>query len=392
MEFLPNQGFRGDKMDIAERVKKIQGSERSQRKITVPKGAVRMDLGDPDFPTPPHIQEAALKAMRDNFTHYGNAFGEEDLREAICFSLMRDYGVKRSPENVLVTVGGLEAINVICATYLNPGDEALVFDPGYSAYAVSVTLFGGRPVSVPLTDDFHINFDSLRAKITERTKIIFMANPSNPTAALLREDEIRGLARVALEHNLLIVVDEVYHKLLYDGVRHFSICQVEEARDRSILLNSFSKTYAMTGWRVGYVVAGVEVIKGLVHFHRAMVTCVSVPLQKACLAALQGPQDCVAQMVSQFDRRRAVVDLTLKKIDGIIPRPCEGAFYFFPRYTQSLSSKDITHYLGERGLMVRSGTEFGEKGQNHIRLSFATSVEEIEEGMRRLKKALEDLK
>jgi len=379
-------------MDIAERVKRIQGSERSQRKIAVPKGSIRMDLGDPDFPTPPHIQEAALKAMRDNFTHYGNAFGEEDLREAICSSLMRDYGVKSSPENVMVTVGGLEAINVICATYLNPGDEALVFDPGYSAYAVSVTLFGGRPVSVPLMDDFHINFDSLRARITERTKIIFMANPSNPTAALLREDEIRGLARVALEHNLLIVVDEVYHKLLYDGSRHFSICQVEEAKDRSILLNSFSKTYAMTGWRVGYVAAGVEVIKGLVHFHRALVTCVSVPMQKACLAALQGPQDCVAQMVSQFDRRRKVVDQGLKMIDGIIPRACEGAFYFFPRYTHSLSSKDMTHYLGERGLQVRSGTEFGEKGQNHIRLSFATSVEEIEEGMKRLKKALEDLK
>jgi len=379
-------------MDIAERVKKIQGSERSQRKIAIPKGVIRMDLGDPDFPTPLHIQEAALKAMRDNFTHYGNAFGEEDLREAICFSLMRDYGIKRSPENVLVTVGGLEAINVICATYLNPGDEALVFDPGYSAYAVSVALFGGRPVSVPLMDDFHINFDLLRAKITERTKIIFMANPSNPTAALLREDEIRGLARVALEHNLLIVVDEVYHKLLYNGSRLFSICQVEEAKDRSILLNSFSKTYAMTGWRVGHVVAGVEVIKGLVHFHRAMVTCVSVPLQKACLAALQGPQDCVTEMVSQFDRRRKVVDQELKKINGIIPRPCEGAFYFFPRYTHSLSSKDMTHYLEERGLQVRSGTEFGEKGQHHIRLSFAISVEEIQEGMKRLKKGLEDLK
>ncbi len=379
-------------MEIAERVKRIQGSERSQRKIAVPKGAIRMDLGDPDFPTPPHIQDAALKAMKDNFTHYGNAFGEEDLREAVCSSLMRDCGVQRTPENVLVTVGGLEAINVICATYLNSGDEALVFDPGYSAYAVSVTLFGGRAVSVPLMDNFHIDFDQLKAKITVRTKIIFMANPSNPTAALLREDEIRGLARVALEHNLLIVMDEVYHKLLYDGFRHFSICQVEEAKDRAILLNSFSKTYAMTGWRVGYVVAGAEIIKDLVHFHRALVTCVSVPLQKACLAALQGPQDCVTQMVSQFDRRRRVVDQALKKIDGIIPRACEGAFYFFPKYSHSISSKDLTGYLAERGLLVRSGTEFGEKGQNHIRLSFATSVEEIEEGMKRLKNALEELK
>ena len=379
-------------MDIAERVKRIQGSERSQRKIAIPKGAIRMDQGDPDFPTPPHIQEAALKAMRDNFTHYGNAFGEEDLREAICSSLVRDYGVKRNLENVLVTVGGLEAINVLCATYLNPGDEALVFDPGYSAYAVSVTLFGGRPVSVPLTEDFHIDFDLLRAKINERTKIIFMANPSNPTAALLREEEVKGLARVALEHDLLIVMDEVYHKLIYSGERHFSICQVEEAKGRAILLNSFSKTYAMTGWRVGYLVAGPQIIKDLVHFHRAMVTCVSLPLQKACVAAIQGSQDCVLQMVAKFEQRRKVADQALRKIARIIPRPCEGAFYFFPRYDHSLNSKEMTSYLAERGLLVRSGTEFGEKGQKHIRLSFATSVEEIEEGMKRLKTALDDLK
>jgi len=218
-----------------------------------------------------------------------------------------------------------------------------------------------------------------------------MANPSNPTAALLQEDEIRGLARTALEHGLLMVVDEVYHKLLYDGHRHFSICQVEEGKDRAILLNSFSKTYAMTGWRVGYVVSGSEVIQNLVHFHRAMVTCASVPLQKACLVALQGPQDCVDRMVSEFDRRRRAVDRALKSIPGILHRPCEGAFYFFPRYTHSLSSKDMASYLAERGLMVRSGTEFGEKGQNHIRLSFATSLEKIEEGMERLRRALEDL-
>jgi len=291
-------------MEIAERIRRIQGSERSQRKVVIPRGAIRMDQGDPDFPTPPHIQDAALKAMRDNFTHYGNAFGEMDLREAICASLMRDYGVRRDPENVLVTVGGLEAINVLCATYLNPGDEALVFDPGYSAYAVSVALFGGRPVSVPLTDDFHIDFDLLRSKIGGRTRIIFMANPSNPTAALLREEEVRGLARVALEHDLFLVMDEVYHKLIYSGDRHFSVCQVEEAKERTILLNSFSKTYAMTGWRVGYLVAGAQTIKDLVHFHRAMVNCVSLPLQKACVAALLGPQDCVAKMVAEFDQRR----------------------------------------------------------------------------------------
>lgn len=378
-------------MDIAERIKAIQGAERSQRKITVPPGAIRLDLGDPDFPTPAHIQEAAFKAMRDNFTHYGNAYGEEDLREAICYRLFQDLGVRKSPENVLITVGGIEAINTICATYLNPGDEVIVFDPGYSAYAVSAALFGAQAIAVPLLDDFHIDFDALKKKISPRTKIIFLANPSNPTATVLTSEEVSNLAQIAQAHNLLLVVDEVYHKLIYDGHKHFSICQVEEGKDKTILLNSFSKTYAMTGWRVGYVVAELEIIKNLIHFHRALVSCVSVPAQKACVAALLGPQDCVTQMVLEFDRRRRLVAEGLKKISRLTCHPCQGAFYFFPQFAQQLSSKEMTTYLLNKGILVRSGTEFGAHGEKHIRISFATSLDELKEGLIRLKKALDEL-
>ncbi len=378
-------------MDIAERIKNIQGSERSQRKITVPPGAIRLDLGDPDFPTPLHIQEAAFKAMRDNFTHYGNAYGEEDLREAICHRLFQDLGVRKTPENVLITVGGIEAINTICATYLNPGDEVIVFDPGYSAYAVSATLFGGHPIAVPLLDDFHIDFDILKKKISLRTKIIFLANPSNPTATVLRQEEVINLAQIAQAHNLLLVVDEVYHKLIYDGHKHFSICQVEEAKNKTILLNSFSKTYAMTGWRVGYVVAEPEIIKNLIHFHRALVSCVSVPAQKACVTALLGPQDCVTKMVAEFDQRRKLVAEGLGKIARLTCQPCAGAFYFFPKFGHQLSSKDMTNYLLSQGILLRSGTEFGEKGEKHMRISFATSLDDLREGLLRLKKALDEL-
>lgn len=378
-------------LEISEMVKRIEGSERSQRKITIPKGAIQMDMGDPDFSTPVHIQEAALKAMKDNFTHYGNAYGDEELRDAICFSLMRDFSVKRNRENVLVTAGGIEAINVICATYLNSGDEAVVFDPGYSAYAVSITLFGGKPIFVPLQDDFHIDFSRLERGITNRTKMIFLANPSNPTATVLREEEIRGLARVTLEHDLFLIIDEVYYKLIYSGAKHFSVCQVDEIRDRAILLNSFSKTYAMTGWRVGYVVADAEVIKGLVKFHRAMVTCVNIPTQKACVAAIMGPQDCVDTMARQYDDRRKVVDRVLKGIQRMATYPCEGAFYFFPRFEKKMTSREMTSYLADKGILVRSGTEFGDNGQKHIRLSFAISIEKLEEGMEKLKKALDEL-
>jgi aspartate/methionine/tyrosine aminotransferase len=377
--------------EISEMVKRIQGSERSQRKIVVPEGAVRMDRGEPDFPTPVHIQEAATRAMKDNFTHYVDPYGDRELREAICVSLKRDYGVERNPENVLITVGGLEAINVICATYLNPGDEALVFDPGYSAYADSIALFGGKPVFVPLTDRFHLDLKALEERISKRTKMIFLASPSNPTAAVLTEEEIRGLANIALERNVLLVIDEVYYRLLYGGIEHFSICQVDEVKDRAILLNSFSKTYAMTGWRVGYLVADPKVIRDLVGFHKTLVICVNAPAQKGCVAALTGPQDCIEAMKAEYTRRMMLVGKALKGTERVSTPPCEGAFYFFPRFEHQITSRDMTQYLAERGVFVRSGTEFGENGQHHIRISFATSIEKLEEGMERLKGALDEL-
>jgi aspartate/methionine/tyrosine aminotransferase len=377
--------------EISEMVKRIQGSERSQRRAAVPEGAIRMDRGEPDFPTPLHIQEAATRAMRDNFTHYVDPYGDLELREAVCLSLKREYGVERSPENVLITAGGIEGINMITATYLDPGDEALVFDPGYSAYADSIALFGGKPVFVPLTDRFHLDLNAVADRISTRTKMVFLASPSNPTAAVLREQEIRGLAKIALEHNLLLIIDEVYHRLLYGRVKHFSICQVEEVRDRAILLNSFSKTYAMTGWRVGYLVADAKVIQDLVELHKAMIICVNAPAQKACVAALTGPQDCVESMKAEYQRRMGFVEKALEGIERVSTPPCEGAFYFFPRFQHRMTSREMTTYLAERGILVRSGTEFGQRGQHHIRLSFATSMEHLQEGMGRLKGALDEL-
>ncbi len=377
--------------EISEMVKRIQGSERSQRKITVPKGAIRMDRGEPDFPTPPHIQEAATRAMRDNFTHYVDPYGDRELREAICLSLKRDYGVVRNPENILISAGGIEAIHVISATYLNPGDEALVFDPGYSAYWDSIVLFGGKPVFVPLTDRFHLDLQAARDRISKRTKMIFLASPSNPTAAVLGEEEIGGLAKIALEHDLLLVIDEVYHRLLYGEIEHFSICRIGEVKDRAILLNSFSKTYAMTGWRVGYLVADAKVIRDLVGFHKALVICVNAPAQKGCVAALMGPQDCVEDMTAEYTKRMRLVEKALKGIERISTPPCEGAFYFFPRFQHGVTSREMTNYLADRGIFVRSGTEFGGNGQHHIRISFAISIEKLEEGMEMLKKALDEM-
>ncbi|MGE5256856.1 MAG: pyridoxal phosphate-dependent aminotransferase [Hyphomicrobiales bacterium] len=378
-------------LEKSDRVKRLSSSERSQRPTTIPKDAIRLDMGEPDFPTPAHIQDAAASAMRDNFTHYGNAYGEPALREAICLSLQRDFDVKRSPDNVLVTAGGIEAINVISATYLNPGDEALIPDPEYSAYADSVSLFGGTPVFVPLTRDFHIDFEALEKRISPRTKIVFISSPGNPTGRVLREEEIRNLARLAVKMNLLLVLDEAYHKLIYEGIKFLSICQIEEVRSRAILLNSFSKTYAMTGWRVGYMVAEAQLIKDLVTFHKATTICPNVPAQMACAAAAAGPQDCVEAMRQEYERRKVLVEKKLKEIEGLATPPCEGAFYLFPRFDHSLTSAQMVDYLFSKGIMVRSGTEFGDGGQKHFRISFSTSMEALELGMARLKRALDDL-
>jgi len=351
-----------------------------------------MEMGEPDFPTPLHIQDAALNAMRQNFTHYGNAYGESVLREAVCMSIKRDFGVERKPENVLITSGGIEAIHVITATYLNPGDEVLIPDPEYSAYSDSVTLFGGTPVFAPLKDDFHINFDEIEKRITKKTKLIFISNPGNPTGRVLSEDEIWNLAQLIIKYDLLLVVDEVYCKLLYNRVKFLSVCQVDEIRDRSILLNSFSKTYAMTGWRIGYVVADPQIIKEMVIFHKAITVCPNVPAQIACAAALTSSQESVEKMRQEYEKRKGLVDKKLAQIKGLTTPPCDGAFYFFPRFKYPLTSQQMTKYLFDKGIMVRSGTEFGANGQKHFRICFATSLENLEKGMDRLRQALDELK
>jgi aspartate aminotransferase len=379
-------------LEKSDRIKRLSGSERSQRPVAIPKGAVRLDMGEPDFPTPAHIQEAAARAMRDNLTHYGNAYGEPALREAVCLSLKRDFGIERKPENVLITSGGIEAIHVISATYLNPGDEALIPDPEYSAYADSVSLFGGTPVLFPLKEDFHIDFEAIEKRISPKTKIVFVSSPGNPTGRVLGEDEVRTLARLAVKKDLLLVLDEAYHKLIYSGVRFLSICQVEASRSRSILLNSFSKTYAMTGWRVGYMVADAPLIKDMVTFHKAMTICPNVPAQMACAAAAAGSQDCVEAMRREYEKRKALVERKLKEIQGLYTPPCEGAFYFFPRFEHALTSQQMTEYLFSKGILVRSGTEFGACGQKHLRICFATSMETLETGMDRLKRALDEVR
>jgi len=377
--------------DFSHRMKRILNSERALRKILTPQGTIKLDTGDPDFPTPEHIKEAAVRALKDNHTHYGPAYGDQELREAVCSRLKLDRGVDQKPENVMITSGCSEAVYLIAATYINPGAEVIVFDPDYSAYAESVSLFGGIPVNIPRLDDFHLNLKSMENHLSEKTKMVFLSNPGNPTGAVLSESEICAMARLAKERDFMIVVDEVYDNLVYHKDSFFSICQAHEAQSHTIMLNSFSKTYAMTGWRVGYVVADHNIINQIVKLHKSLMICTSVPVQKACIAALTGPQDCVKKMRAVYNARRLKVADILSDIETIKANACEGAFYFFPRFNHSLTSKELTAYLAEKKLLVRSGTEFGDNGQNHFRITFATSETIIEEGLSRLRLALKEL-
>lgn len=374
--------------ELSRMVQSIQGSERSQRKIEIPEGASRLDMGEPDFPTPLHIQEAACKAMRDNYTHYINAFGDLEMREAVVQRLYEDHGARRPVEDVLVTAGGIEAIHLLNAAFLDRGDEVILMDPEYSAYADSVNLFGGVPVPVRRTVDLRPDLEAVAAAVTPRTKSLIISNPGNPTGIVLTEEEVRRLAEIALENDLILAVDEVYGKLIYGGQKHFSICQIAEVRDRAVILQSLSKTYAMTGWRVGYMVADSPVIKKLVKLHKALTVCVNTPSQKAAAAALSGPQDCVAKMLAEYNQRRILVESALAEMDRMEVIPCQGAFYSYPRFGHDITSLDMTSYLAEQKVLVRSGTEFGAGGQGHIRLAFTKSHDALEEGLRRLSEAL----
>lgn len=380
-------------MKPSELVLRISDKERlkSQGK-RIPPDVSPLDKGDPDFPTPEHICDAAREAMRQGYTHYIPGAGDRDLIEAICDSLKQDYGCNNDPAGIIITCGAAEGIYLSCMSLLSPGDELILFTPGYSLYAGCVMMAGAVPKWVPLTQDLKIDRDALRNAITKKTKAICFNNPSNPTGTCFEAEEIEFLAELALKHDLLIMSDEVYKKLYYDDEVHFCTGSIPEVKDRTIIIDSFSKTYAMTGWRIGYVATTPELAQPMYVVHRTTLSCINWPTQRAALAALRGPQDCVQKMVQEYDRRRKAI---LDKLSGLDTYKCvkpNSAFYFFGKFDANMKSSEMVDYLFERKVAVRSGTEFGPAGEGWIRLSYAVPFEKIIEGINRLAAALRELK
>jgi aspartate/methionine/tyrosine aminotransferase len=355
-----------------------------------------LSLGEPDFCTPPHVIEAAVKAMNNGFTHYTPSAGVLEFRTAASEKLKVENRIEADPATeVIATVGAMGALSLAMLTIIDPGDEVLIPDPGYANYEAQVLLAGGKTVHYELREEcnFHIRPEELKNLITHKTRAIVINSPSNPTGAVFDERELRGIAEIALRNDLVIISDESYESIIYDGVKHISIASFPEMKQRTISIFSLSKTHAMTGWRIGYAVANEEVIMQMAKLQEHISAHPSSISQFAAIAALRGPKEHVNEMLKEYMKRR---DIILKEINAIPSVRChkpEGAFYVFPNVRGfGLSSTEIANYILENArVVVVPGTAFGGHGEGHIRISYTAPSDTIYEAMVRMRSAIEKL-
>ncbi|MDI6864597.1 pyridoxal phosphate-dependent aminotransferase [Thermodesulfovibrio yellowstonii] len=395
---------------IAERTKKVKPSPTlavdSKAKELKAKGfdVVNFGVGEPDFDTPEHVKEAAIKAIRDGFTKYTPVGGIDELKEAIIDKLERDNGLKYGKENILVSCGAKHSLYNIAQALFGPGDEVMIPAPYWVSYPDQVLINDAQPVIVETyeEDNFMLQPEALESKITPKTKALILNSPSNPTGFIYSKKVLEKVAEIALKHNIYIISDEIYEKLIYDDEKHISIASLgEEIKEKTIVVNGLSKSHAMTGWRIGYAAGPVEIIKTMTKIQSQSTSNPTSIAQKAAVAALSGPQDCVEKMRQEFERRRNYLVEGLNSIGGISCKMPKGAFYAFPNISKVLgkkvsnnqinSSMDLSIYLLEQAkVALVPGSAFGAEG--YIRISYATSMENLSKGIERIRKALEELK
>jgi len=359
--------------------------------------AINLSVGEPDFTPPKYALDAGWQAAKEGKTHYAPTNGFPELREALAQKAYRDYDLSYDPNSeILITVGGTEAIFLALFGLVNPGDEVLIPNPGFVAYKPMVLLAGGVSVSFPLLEenDFKPSIDDVMSRITNKSRVMILNYPSNPTGTVLSYDEAVALAKIAVERDMIVISDEVYEKIIYDGARHYCFATFPGMRERTLVVNSFSKTYAMTGLRLGFVYGPKELISPLWLTHQYTVACANSPAQYVALAALRGPQGFVNDMVQEFDRRRRLVYKRLNEIGGfncILPK---GAFYVFPNIKDfDMSSEEFAEFLvREARVTTVPGSAFGSYGEGYIRISYAAAFEQLEEALNRIEKAVKERK
>lgn len=351
---------------------------------------VHFEQGEPDFSTPTHIVSAAVKAANEGFTHYTEMDGTLELRQAISEKLRNENHIHVDAKTeVTVTSGSQEAMLIAALGFLNPGDEALILDPYYPAYFEDTLIAEATPVNALLDahKNYRIETETLEKKITKRTKMIWMSNPCNPTGHAFSRQDLESIAEVAQTHDLVVFSDEIYEKLVYDGTKHISIASLPGMEDRTITVNGFSKAYAMTGWRIGYVIAEKKLSETLRKLHYYAVLCPNAISQKAAFAALTEPQDCVKEMLKEYMKRRKLVIDELNQIGSLSYAMPKGAFYVFPDFTAFEKSDETLalQLLNQSRVVTVPGSGFGESGKGHLRISYSISYEQIKKGMERLK-------
>lgn len=356
---------------------------------------IHFEIGRPDFDTPEYIKKACIDSINTGDVFYTSNYGTNELREAIAKKLQSQNGIDCKPSEVIVTVGLTEAVFDVLCSILNEGDEILIPDPVWMNYLNVPKLLGAVPVSYHLLEenDFQIDMDEIRSQITDKTKAIVIVTPNNPTGGVLTEKTLKELAEISVEHDIMVLADEVYERLLYDDAKHVSIASLPGMKERTITLNGFSKAYSMTGWRLGYAAAPESIINVLNKIHQHNTTCATSFVQKAAVAALRDEKNEVQDMVREYERRRDFAVLAINKIDGLSCRCPKGAFYIFINIKKlGRPSAEIAEYLlSEAKLAFVAGDVFGPEGEGYLRMSFANSYKNIVEGCDRLKKAIDAL-
>ncbi len=362
---------------------------------TIP-DVIRLEFGEPDFDTPSNIKEAAIRAINSGYTKYSSSAGVLDLRKAVSEKLKKENSVDYdASREVVITAGATSAINLALLATLDSGDEILVPDPGWASYVHAVKLVGAKPVLYPLqeSETFQFNPDIVEELVSPNTKAILINTPANPMGSVFSRKSIQAIAELSLRHNLYVISDEVYEKFLYQDegfTEHVSIASLNEMKERTVTINALSKTYAMTGWRIGYAAANDTIAGAMIRINAAASSCVSTITQYAALEALTGPQDSVARMISAFAERRRILVNGLNKFNGFKCSMPRGAFYAFPNVAGTgYNSKDLAmKILNESHVATVPGSAFGNQGEGYLRVAYANSVENIQQALDRMKKIL----
>ncbi len=364
--------------DVLARAKQLEAEGKS---------IIHLEIGEPDFDTPQHIIDAASEALNSGWTHYGPSAGDPELRAVIAEHIQNSRGFPVEPDEVVVVPGAKPIIYWGITALVDPGDEVIYPNPGFPIYESMINFCGGVPVPIPLREEIEFRLDpaELADLVTDKTKMIIINSPHNPTSGVLTWEDLEAVAEIARERDIMVMSDEPYELILYEG-EHYSIGAVEGMKDLTILLDCFSKTFAMTGWRLGYGVMNKELAAQIAKLQTNCTSCTTSFVQRAGIAALQGPMEPSQAMVAEFKRRRDVIVDGLNAIPGISCLRPHGAFYVFPNVTGTgIDCRELAdNILNEANVAVLSGTAFGEYGEGYLRLSYANSVENIQEAVRRI--------